>query len=314
MGKEDEAYIRGFSWGGLFFIILLSLFVCVLCFYNATNYGAVLANKDKQLPDTRGSITFYLWLNVIIAVYALYIFILFLYKLAVGNKNPYKDILGGLINEAVSLNNFEEVSKLSDCKAIGFVNAEQCEDFNNKPLKIDKVAYYLENVRYVSDIVNDQVDIHENIYERACEIKDKAIDCIATKLEPLSTKELYKIGGVKGTEDLNKAKKLSEELIEKNVEDIKDLEIPTKPQDFNFIGQTPEAIRKILSDATAAATAAATAESTGSAAAAAAATAKDNAKKKEKEIENYLNKIENKTVKINEFLKWERTGKTKIKK
>ena len=230
------------------FIILLSLFVCILCFYNATNYGAVLANTDEQLPDTRGSITFYLWLNVVIAAFALYIFILFVYKLAFGNRNPYKDVLGGLIKEAIAVKNFDEVKKFSDCKTIG-LNADQCEDFNNKSLRSDKVAYYLENARFVEDIVNENSDIHENIYQRVCEIKDKAIDCIKKRLEPLTTKELYESGGVKEKEDLKKAKELSEKLIHKNIEEIQDLDrkITAEPAGYStYRNQTTEQIREKL--------------------------------------------------------------------
>lgn len=221
--NENEVNIRGFSWFGLVFIILLSIATCIIAFSSAVNYGAVLANDDNNLPDTRGSITFYLWVNVIVGFFALYIFLLFLYKLFFGNRNVYQDAFKKSLESAYAIGDINKIEQIHQCKDIGLQDEQSCSEFHNRKLKSDKVAYYLENARYVSDTVNTVSDIHETIYETNCELKEKAIECIKDTLEPMSTKELYVTGGVRSDEDIQKAKELSENIIQQNVEEVRNL-------------------------------------------------------------------------------------------
>jgi hypothetical protein len=306
--SDNELYIKGFSWGGLIFIILFCLFVLIITLGSAYNYATVLDNDDDSLPDSRGSITFYLWVNVIVGVFAIYIFILYVWKFMFGNKNPYTDNFDSLKNYANGILDEKSKANIKVCQEIGLKDPEDCKEFSNKILKSDKVAYYLEKARYVADQVNDKVDIHENIYERLCDIKQKAAECIVENLETQVTKKLYEIGGVVGETELNGAAKIaSVKLITENNKDINQIqeditELESQENLTNYInaeGNNTENLTKNTKPEEKIEELNTRIQETQD------NVEKQNLKATKKDFEKLVNKRTNKNIKVDRLLRWE---------
>jgi hypothetical protein len=317
---DNEVNIRGFSWFGLLFIIILSIYVCVIAFQSAVNYGTVLDNDDDKLPDTRGSLTFYLWVNVIVGFAALYIFVLFLYKLFFGNRNVYKDAFEKTLKRAYAIGDIGEIQKINECKEIGFgKDVQACSEFHNTKLKAQKVSYYLENARYVGDNVGGVADIHETAYENLCELKDSAIDCIKDKFQPMSTEEIYKAGGVTTGSEFDAAKKYSRSLIQLNNGEIMELDKKIKNVEPNeiiddILINNKKASEAKSDDFKAAEKAAETALNAAAAAAEQDSGETENKKKEEqkarKEVDK-IKKLKTREGKMAELLQWGKSSKVR---
>ena len=87
---ENETY--GFRW----FLIILSLVVLVICIFNAIHYNKVLSehtNTDDDLGVGRGTLIWFLWLNIVLAAIAGFVMLYSLLKLMFGQQFNLKKLI-----------------------------------------------------------------------------------------------------------------------------------------------------------------------------------------------------------------------------
>jgi hypothetical protein len=93
---ENETY--GFRW----FLIILSLVVLVICIFNAIHYNKVLGDHvddDDDLGVGRGTLIWFLWLNIILAAIAGFVMLYSLLKLLFGQQFNIKKLIPKYFSE-----------------------------------------------------------------------------------------------------------------------------------------------------------------------------------------------------------------------
>ena len=182
-----------YSWLTLFLMVIFTLVVFIVSVSNAINYNKVLddeSNNDTDIGLSRGTVIWFLWLNVVLAIISGFFLIFYIYRVFT-NRNVYEVIAiskyGKYIldpSKKLPVRTLDEGKSLI-CEKIGIVknntvDVENCKNFfNDTDTLNDKFIYYLNNFVSPEDrkkiISGNLVSGFENDY---CKKDDSIVGCI----------------------------------------------------------------------------------------------------------------------------------------
>ena len=171
-----KSFITQFSRIGIFLSLILTITLSIISIINANHYNTILGdsnNGDETLNGvSRGTLFWFLWLNIILATISILLSFYFIYRFlfygsiteSVGIKK-LNSALGSMADGQAGNKLMNSVTDAKYCKELGIKGDYYTGDCAEYVRKSDdgKVDYYLEKSFYIKD-----ADVNKKVKDTYC--------------------------------------------------------------------------------------------------------------------------------------------------
>lgn len=155
MDDAPKSFTTQFSKLGVFLLLIFSIILIVVSVINVIHYDSILNlsnGDDTQIGVGRGSLIWYYWLNVILAIVSSFATIYFFYRLFfksnITESKGVEFLSNKLGSEAKGIDTYLLEKNCKDLKIEGNAYEGDCATYGTLP-DDKKVDFYLQNVRNI---------------------------------------------------------------------------------------------------------------------------------------------------------------------
>jgi hypothetical protein len=148
MADAPKSFTTQFSRIGVFLLLVFSIALVVVSVINALHYDSILDKSngdDTQIGVGRGSLIWFYWLNVLLAIFGSFATIYFFYRLFFKGKFTESKVVTYLSGKLGAENKgIDKYLLENNCKELN-IKGEDCQEYGTLN-DSEKVDFYLEKI------------------------------------------------------------------------------------------------------------------------------------------------------------------------